>query len=98
MLSLKLHMSTNESKHLKDYISGEKVNATAEEIDSVQPFSQKLVEEYGYPREHIQTRPQYRVKNTPSDEVKKYPVDIAVFEDEKHSDENIKISKGVKVG
>jgi hypothetical protein len=27
LLSLKLHMSTNESKHLKDYISGEKVNA-----------------------------------------------------------------------
>tara|TARA_Y100000816_G_C26098950_1_gene582070 strand:+ start:112 stop:1875 length:1764 start_codon:yes stop_codon:yes gene_type:complete len=84
-------MSTNESKHLIDYISGEKVKATPEEIDSVQPFSQKLVEEYGYPSELIQTRPQYRVKNAPSDEVKKYPVDIAVFQDEKHSDENIKI-------
>ena len=35
-----------ESKKLKDYISGVLVSATPEEIDTVQPFSQKLVEDY----------------------------------------------------
>jgi type I restriction enzyme M protein len=38
-----------------------------------------LVNDYGYPRDHIQTRPQYRVKARPSDRKKEYPVDIAVF-------------------
>jgi len=32
------------------------------------------------PKESIQTRPQYFVRRTPSDEIKReYPVDIAIF-------------------
>ena len=31
-----------------DYISGEEVNATPEEIYAVQPYSRILVEDYGY--------------------------------------------------
>ncbi len=62
-----------------DYISGIKVNGTPEEIQATQPFSKILVENYGYPKELIQTRPQYRVKVRPSDIKKEYPVDIAVF-------------------
>ena len=72
-------MAKNESITITDYISGVQVNATPEEIDAVQTFSRQLVEDYGYPKEHIQTRPQHRVKVRPSDTKKEYPVDIAVF-------------------
>ena len=73
---------------IRDYISGIPVKATPEEVDAVQIFSQRLHEDYGYPKVHIQTRPQFRVRSSPSDEAKSYPVDIAVFkEDKKIEDE-----------
>ena len=65
--------------YLLDFISGQRVKATPEETEAVQVFARRLVEDYGYPKEHIQTRPQYRVRKRPSDEEKSYPVDIAVF-------------------
>ena len=77
--------------YLLDYISGVAVRATPEEIDAVQVFSQMLVEDYGYPKDRIRTRPQWRVRARPSDTKKDYPVDIVVFSDASHSDENIHI-------
>jgi type I restriction enzyme M protein len=74
-------MAKNENILITDYISGVQVNATPEEVEAVQIFSRQLVEDYGYPKEHIQTRPQHRVKVRPSDTKKEYPVDIAVFLD-----------------
>jgi type I restriction enzyme M protein len=74
-----------------DYISGIEVNATLEEIDSVQTFSRQLVEDYGYLKEYIQTRPQHRVKVRPSDTKKEYPVDIAVFQDPMKFEESLYI-------
>jgi type I restriction enzyme M protein len=68
--------------YVADYISGVPVKDTPEERDAVQVFSRRLVEDYGYPREIIQTRPQCRVRKAPSDEEKTYPVDIAVFRGE----------------
>ena len=65
--------------YILDYISGIPVNGTPEEIESVQVFSKILVEDYGYPKEYIQTRPQFRVKGSPSDISYKYPIDITVF-------------------
>ena len=62
-----------------DYISGHEIPATPEEIEATQPFSRRLVEDYGYPKAMIRTRPQYHVKASPSDK-KGYPIDIAVFE------------------
>lgn len=75
---------------LIDYISGEEVNATPEEIYAVQPYSKILVEDYGYPKEMIQTHPQYRVKSSPSDK-KGYPIDIAVFEPDEKGNKILKI-------
>jgi type I restriction enzyme M protein len=63
----------------RDYVSGKRVRATPEEVEAVQVFSRRLVEDYGYPKAHIQTRPQFRVRKRPSDQRKSYPVDIAVF-------------------
>lgn len=76
---------------VKDYISGIEVNATPEEIEAVQVFARQLVEDYGYPKTHIQTRPQHRVKIRPSDFKKEYPVDIAVFLSDAKTDENLYI-------
>ncbi|WP_425379891.1 restriction endonuclease subunit M [Spiroplasma endosymbiont of Stenodema calcarata] len=74
-----------------DYISGTSVKSTSEEIEAVQVFSKILVEDYGYPKENIQTHPQFRVKVRPSDENKSYPIDIGVFLTPKKQDEDLYI-------
>lgn len=79
------------TEYIVDYISGTKVKATPEEIDAVQIFSKQLVEDYGYPKSNIQTRPQFRVKIRPSDTKKEYPVDIAIFPNNKKQEDEIYI-------
>jgi type I restriction enzyme M protein len=83
-------MAKNESK-IEDYISGIEVSATPEEIEAVQVFSIQLVEDYGYDKSQIQTRPQFRVKARPSDTRKEYPVDIAVFSKNSKNDDDLLI-------
>ena len=68
---------------IKDFISKKLVKPTPEEIEAVQVFSKQLVEDYNYPIKNIQTRPQFRVRARPSDTKKEYPVEIAVFKDDK---------------
>jgi type I restriction enzyme M protein len=80
-------MAKNIETTLIDFISGLEIKSTPEEAEAVQVFARQLVEDYGYPKEHIQTHPQHRVKVRPSDTKKEYPVDIAVFKNEK-KDEN----------
>jgi type I restriction enzyme M protein len=75
--------------YIKDYISGEEIKATPEEVEAVQVFSEILVEDYGYPKEQLQTRPQWRVKVRPSDTKKEYPIDIGVFSSDKKSDDSL---------
>ncbi|MFY9145022.1 MAG: N-6 DNA methylase [Bacteroidales bacterium] len=84
---------TKETKdgYIIDFISGQEVKATLEEIEAVQVFAKQLVEDYGYPKDHIQTRPQFRVKVRPSDTKKEYPVDIAVFPNDKKQEDDIYI-------
>lgn len=77
--------------YIIDFISGQEVKATPEEIEAVQVFAKQLVEDYGYPKNHIQTRPQFRVKVRPSDTKKEYPVDIAVFPNNKKQEDDIYI-------
>lgn len=69
--------------YIADFVSGLPVKDTPEERDAVQVFTHRLVEDYCYLKELIQTRPQYRVRKRPSDEEKSYPVDIAVFRSSK---------------
>lgn len=88
---------------LVDFISGRTVRATPEEVEAVQVFARRLVEDFNYPRSHITTRPQYRVRRRPSDEAKSYPVDIAIFsKPQKHDSELLMVveckSKDVKAG
>ena len=75
--------------NLRDYISGATVRATPEEVHAVQVFARRLVEDFGYPKTHIITRPQYRVRRRPSEEKKSYPVDIAVFSNDRRTNEDL---------
>lgn len=54
-----------KSGYVIDYISGEEVKATPEEVQAVQVFARRLVEDYGYEKSQIQTRPQFRVRKRP---------------------------------
>ena len=74
-----------------DYISGAELVGTPEEIEAVQVFSKQLVEDYGYKKDQIQTRPQFRVKARPSDTKKEYPVDIAVFKNKNKKNDDVYI-------
>lgn len=77
--------------YIIDFISGEQVKATPEETEAVQVFSHQLVEDYGYTKDQIQTRPQFRVKVRPSDTKKEYPVDIAVFKNGSKKEDDLYI-------
>lgn len=77
--------------YIYDYISGIPVKASPEELEATQVFSKILVEDYGYPKEFIQTRPQFHVKVRPSDVKKEYPIDIAVFSDSEKTDDSLNI-------
>lgn len=70
--------------YLVDFISQQRVKATPEEIEAVQVFARRLVEDFGYPKDAITTRPQFRVRPRPSEtRTRGYPVDIAVFTSER---------------
>ena len=75
--------------YIQDYVSGVDVRATPEELEAVQVFSKRLVEDYDYDREQLQTRPQFRVRNRPSDEERSFPVDIAVFENQRRLEDDL---------
>jgi type I restriction enzyme M protein len=75
--------------YIRDFISGRPVRETPEEVNAVQVFARRLVEDFGYPQENIITRPQYRVRRRPSETKKSYPVDIAVFSDSSKRDEKL---------
>lgn len=68
--------------YIQDFISGKLIKNTPEEREAVQVFSKRLVGDFSYPKEHITTRPQFRVKQSPSGK-EKYPTDIAVFSSER---------------
>ncbi len=84
-------MDSIKEGYIIDYISGLQVKETPEEVEAVQTFAKILVDDYGYPKEYMRTRPQYRVKIRPSDTKKEYPVDIAVFTSPEHSEDTIYI-------
>ena len=86
-------MSTAKNKHntITDFVSGLPVRATPEEVHAVQVFSRLLVNDYGYPKNQIRSRPQWRVKVRPSDTKKEYSVDLAVFSSDHHSDDTVQI-------
>lgn len=76
--------------YIYDFISGQEIKATPEEIDATQVFSKRLIDEYEFNKEDIQTRPQFYVRKSPSDEAKKeYPTDIAVFKGKSRAESDL---------
>lgn len=75
--------------YIQDFISGTLVRATPEELDGVQVFARRLVEDYGYSKEQIQTRPQFRVRKRPSDDRRSYPTDIALFRSKRKTEDDL---------
>ena len=49
-------LSSDPEATIVDYVSGKNVRATAEEIDAVQVFARRLVDDYGYPKAHIRAQ------------------------------------------
>lgn len=76
---------TRSREIITDFISGERIRAIPGESETIQVFSRQLVEDYGYPRENIRTRPQYRLRQGRSGG-KSFPVGIMVFEDSSQTD------------
>lgn len=64
--------------NIVDLVTGLPVRATPEEVGATQVFLRRLIEDLGYSPQQIQTRPQFRVKESPSGR-ERWPVDIAVF-------------------
>jgi type I restriction enzyme M protein len=79
----------SDTGKIRDFISDEWVEATPEEVEAVQVFARRLVEDYGYPKEQIQTHPQFRVRKRPSDERREYPVDIAIFRNNQRTESEL---------
>lgn len=77
-----------EAIYITDYVSGQRIKAGPEEVEAVQIFSRRLIEEYGYDRLQVRTRPQFRIKESPSGK-EKYPVDIAIFHDNNQTYDNL---------
>ena len=74
---------------VEDYLTGRWVRSGIKEHkEAVNVFTRKLIEDLGYSKKQIQTIPQFRVKVSPSGQ-EKYPVDIAVFNDEKRNYDNV---------
>jgi type I restriction enzyme M protein len=88
-----LERAESELGTIVDYVSGQRVKATPEELEAVQVFARRLVEDLGYPREVITTRPQFRVRQRPSEEsrTRGFPVDIAVFSSPKKLEDEVQI-------
>ena len=80
-----------KKEYIIDHISNTLIKATDEEIEATQPFCKILTDDYFYKKNQIQTRPQWRVKKAPSDKKGRYPVDIAIFKNDRKVEENLYI-------
>src|SRR4030067_202167 len=85
----KVEETEKREGQIQDFVSGHWVKAGPEEVDAVQIFSRRLIEDYNYPKSHIQTRPQFRVRTSPCDVEKAYPVDIAVFKNSRRIEDDL---------
>jgi type I restriction enzyme M protein len=73
-----------------DFASRRSVRGTAEEVHALQAFARRLVEDYGYSRDQIQTHPQFRViRKSHTDQETSFPVGIAIFKTKRKVEEEL---------
>lgn len=76
---------------LIDFLTGKEIRANKEEVESVQPLLRKLVNQLGYDKKRIRaTASPHRLKQSPGSSIT-YPLDIAIFKDEKHNPNEVEI-------
>lgn len=73
-------------RYIRDYISGQWVQGTPEQVEAKQIFAKRLVEEYGYSKDQIQTFPEFYITKG---SMKIGPADIVVFRGNKKTFDNI---------
>lgn len=76
--SLRAPEKSEKNSYVEDFVSGQLVKAGPEEVEATQVMTERLVKELGYPKAHIQTRPQYKIKHNPSGE-DRWPADAVLF-------------------
>jgi len=72
--------------YIKDPVTGKLVKATPERVDAKILFAERLISEYGYSRDQIQTFPEFYIQKGST---KIGPADIVVFRDNKKTFNNI---------
>ena len=72
--------------YVKDPVSGRLVKITPERVEAKIIFAQRLLSEYGYLKEQIQTFPEFYIQKGST---KIGPADIVVFKDDKKTFDNI---------
>lgn len=72
--------------YVKDLVTGKLVKATPERIEAKIIFAERLLSEYGYSKEQIQTFPEFYIQKGST---KIGPADIVVFENSKKTFDNI---------
>ena len=72
--------------YVKDPVSGRLVKITPERVEAKIVFAQRLLSEYGYSKEQIQTFPEFYIQKGST---KIGPADIVVFKDSKKTFDNI---------
>lgn len=72
--------------YVKDPVSGKLVKITPERVEAKIVFAQRLLSEYEYPKEQIQTFPEFYIQKGST---KIGPADIVVFKDDKKTFDNI---------
>jgi type I restriction enzyme M protein len=72
--------------YVKDPVSGRLVKMTPERVEAKIVFAQRLLSEYGYSKEQIQTFPEFYIQKGST---KIGPADIVVFKDTKKTFDNI---------
>jgi len=72
--------------YVRDYITGQYVRRRPEEVEAKQILAKRLVEEYGYSKDQIQTFPEFYIQKGST---KIGPADIVIFKDNKKTFDNI---------
>lgn len=79
-------VSQNKPGYITDPISGQTVRATPEVVEAKMVFAERLVQEYGYSKEQIQTFPEFYIQKG---SMRIGPADIVVFRDNRKTFDNI---------
>lgn len=72
--------------YVKDPVSGKLVKITPERVEAKLVFAERLINEYGYSKEQIQTFPEFYIQKGST---KIGPADIVVFKDSKKTFDNV---------